>query len=74
MKVHPWKEVLRGAVEQIERGRDVYQQFNCRKCGAKQTMDVVNTFFERGICEECGHETNIKEDGFNYCVMIGVPR
>jgi len=73
MRVHPWKEALRGAVEQINRGRNVYQQFNCSRCGTKQTMDTANTFYQHGICEECGHDTNIQEAGFNYMVTIGVP-
>lgn len=68
MKLHPWKDALRGAVEQINRGRDVYQQFNCGRCGSKQTMDVPNTFYERGICQNCGHDTNILKAGMNYAV------
>jgi len=73
MKVHPWKVALRGAVEQIEMGRKVYQQFNCGKCGAKQTMDIPDTFYQHGICEECGHDTDIEKAGFNYMVTIGIP-
>jgi hypothetical protein len=29
-------------------------------------MDVPNVFYKTGRCEECGHITNIKEDGCNY--------
>jgi len=70
MKLHPWNEIVRAGIEHIEAGRNIYQQFNCARCGAKQTMDVANTFFERGICEECGHDTDIKQDGMNYMLHM----
>ena len=68
MKLHPWDEVLENANNHIANGADVYQQFNCEHCGAKQTMDKPNTFYMSGICEECRHETNIKLNGMNFMV------
>jgi hypothetical protein len=71
MKVYPFEQVLKSADEVVEKGGTVYQQFNCAHCGAKQTMDVENTFFEAGTCEECGKETNIRKDGHNFMAMFG---
>lgn len=66
MKLHPFEECLKQAYKLAQAGHRVYQQFNCAKCGAKQTMDTPNAFFEQGGCEECGHITDIKKDGCNY--------
>jgi hypothetical protein len=66
MKLHPFTECTKEAFVWFERGATIYQQFNCEHCGAKQTMDTPNTFFELGTCEECGKETNIKKNGCNY--------
>jgi len=71
MKLYPFGDVVREATARIEAGADVYQQFICAGCGAKQTMDVANTFYKRGGCEECGHQTNIEKDGMNYMLTIG---
>ena len=72
MKLHPWNEVVPQAREHMDRGFKVFQQFNCWYCGAKQTMENPNIFYERGKCEECGHETDIVRDGCNYMVTIGI--
>ena len=72
MKLHPWNECLPQAREYMDKGFKVFQQFNCARCGKKQTMDNPNIFYERGICEECGHETNIVQNGMNYMVTIGI--
>lgn len=70
MKLHPFNECVRAAIVYMEKGADVYQQFNCASCRKKQTMDTPNIFFETGICEECKHETDIKKDGCNYLLHI----
>ena len=76
MKLHPFNDCVRAATPMMESGASVYQQFTCASCRKKQTMDLPNTFFEKGICEECGHETDIKADGCNYAVhfIIGARR
>ena len=74
MKLHPWNEVLDAADALIKQDIDVYQQFNCAKCGAKQTMDHPNKFHITGICEECGHETDIVKNGMNYMVHARTQR
>jgi hypothetical protein len=66
MKLHPFDECLKGAKVIMDKGHNIHQQFTCAKCKAKQTMDVPNVFYKTGRCEECGHITNIKEDGCNY--------
>lgn len=68
MKLYPWKEILDAADGLAKQGVDVYQQFNCSGCGTKQTMEHANVFHPSGICEECGHETNIVKDGMNYMI------
>jgi hypothetical protein len=71
MKLHPWDETIKTAEKYIAYGFSVYQQFNCAHCGAKQTMDVANTFYMLGNCQECGKETNIRMDGHNYMLVAG---
>ena len=72
MKLHPWNECCAQAKEYMDNGFKVFQQFNCGRCGVKQTMDNANVFYTRGRCEECGHETDIVKDGCNYMVTIGI--
>jgi Zn finger protein HypA/HybF involved in hydrogenase expression len=66
MKLYPWGEVIEKAKVFADQGHDVYQQFNCEHCGAKQTMDTPNVFHFYGNCEECGKQTNIRMNGHNY--------
>lgn len=70
MNLYPFDECCKEAENRMQQGFDVFQQFNCAHCGAKQTMDDANRFHTRGICEECGRITNIKKDGCNY-MLIG---
>jgi hypothetical protein len=72
MKLHPFEESVKLALKVIREGATVYQQFNCSGCGQKQTVDVPNKMYEEGICEECGHVTNIKHDGCNFAVIFGI--
>jgi hypothetical protein len=73
MKLHPWDEVIVAADGLIAKGIDCFQQFNCEKCGAKQTIDRPNVFHTSGICEECNHETDIKKNGCNYMIHGKTP-
>jgi transcription elongation factor Elf1 len=70
MKLHPWSKVITAAKEYIAQGHNVYQQFNCEHCGIKQTMDVANTFYMLGTCQECGKQTDIRMNGHNYLLHI----
>lgn len=68
MRLHPWPEVVAAVDDLVEKGVEIHQQFNCEKCGAKQTMEEPDKLFTSGICEECGHETDIVKNGCNYMV------
>jgi hypothetical protein len=72
MKLHPFDDVAAYAAKWIAQGATIFQQFNCAHCGAKQTMDVPNKFFEQGKCEECGKVTNIKRKGCNFLCRFDI--
>ena len=69
MKVHPFYEVAKAAEAEVVAGNTVHQQFNCAKCGVKQTMEDKNKFFMTGRCEECGHVSDLVADGCNFMVI-----
>lgn len=71
MKLHPFDKCVADAFKIMKKGSAIYQQFNCMHCGTKQTMADANKFYTRGICEECGKETDIKRNGCNYMVAFG---
>lgn len=68
MKLHPFYDCVGRAEQLIGAGADVYEQWNCAHCGAKQTMPDANVFYKLGKCEECSKETDIEKDGCNYMV------
>ena len=72
MKVHPWDDVVAHAEDKIRAGFNVYQQWNCQHCGAKQTMPDANHFYMSGICEECDSVTDIKKNGMNFMTIISL--
>lgn len=71
MQLHPLEQCLKTADMVVKSGGDVYQEFTCAGCGAKQTIPQANTFYESATCEECNHLTDIKTDGCNYLVIFG---
>lgn len=73
MILYPFDDVLKQADEAIEKGGTAYQQFTCKGCSNKLTMDVPNTFYTSGQCDKCGHITDIKADGCNLMVVFGMP-
>lgn len=72
MADHPFFKVAADAEAKMKEGFIIHQQFTCGRCGARQTMGEANRFFHRGICEECGAETNLLVTGCNYAAMISV--
>lgn len=70
MNSHPFDEVLKNADATIERGGTVYQQFTCGKCGAKLSMDIPNTFYTSGTCDQCGTITDLKANGCNFMAVM----
>jgi hypothetical protein len=76
MKLYPWDECVAQIKERKQTSPGlvvVFQQWNCEHCGVKQTMDEPNTLYEIGRCEECNKTTNIKQNGMNYMITIGIP-
>ena len=73
MNLHPFEEVADNAANRIKDGWTVYQQWNCRHCGSKQTMPDANVFYTLGKCEECKRCTDIEADGCNFMATIGIP-
>jgi hypothetical protein len=65
---YPLEECKRAAKELNRKGLFVYQKFTCSGCGRRLTMDVANTFFTEGSCDNCPTVTNIERQGCNYMV------
>lgn len=74
MRLHPFDEVIRSVDGLIKQGVDVYQQFRCSSCCAKQTMGDKNTFFMQGHCEECDQITDIRATGMNFMAVASTQR
>jgi len=72
MKLYPFYEVADEAMNAIKQAATIHQQFNCAKCGIKQTIETPNTFHKSGICEQCASITNIEQDGCNFMCILGV--
>ena len=70
-KDFPIEDVEREARARIALGWTIHQKFTCQKCNSRQTMAEPNKIFLDGICEECGHVTNIQATGCNYVAMFG---
>lgn len=66
---YPFYDVVEQANQLIQKGAIVYQKFTCDECGVRQTMDVPNTFYKFGRCEECGGSTNIETEGCNFLLV-----
>lgn len=69
MNLHPFGEVAANAENKVKGGWMIFQQFQCGGCGVKQTIDKPNSFYIEGICEECGHVTDIQKDGCNFMAV-----
>lgn len=69
MKVYPFDEVAINALKKMGEGWEVFQQFNCAKCGIKQTIEEPNKFFTKGKCEECQHISDLVKDGCNFAAV-----
>ena len=70
MNTHPFWESFRNFLTECCHGADCFQQFNCKHCGTKQTIDARNTFHTHGACEECKGVTDIVEEGANYMIIL----
>jgi hypothetical protein len=63
---YPFPEIAKSCREMLDRGLTFHQKFTCDGCGARQTIETPDTLFTKGICEECGHVTDIEKRGCNY--------
>lgn len=64
---YPLEEICAKAEEIVKQGGDVFQKWTCQNCHSRQAMPDANHFYAAGICEECGHTTQITE--CNYMVL-----
>ena len=69
---HPFKEVADTAHRKILDGWTIFQKFTCQGCGARITIDIPNSFFAIGHCQECGHFSDLLIHGCNYLAVRGV--
>lgn len=69
MNLYPIAECRRKADRIIKDGGTIFQQFMCANCGEKNTVDKKNTFYATGKCEDCGHVTNLVNEGCNYMAI-----
>jgi PHP family Zn ribbon phosphoesterase len=68
---HPFNDILE-AVDKLIAGNpnvDTYQKFTCENCKNRLTMEEPNTFYTAGICDKCGHTTDIKKNGCNFMAL-----
>ena len=70
MKLCSFHECAMTANAEIEKGATIYQKFQCEKCGTPQHMETPNAFYTFGKCEECGHVTDILNNGCNYLLVV----
>jgi hypothetical protein len=67
----PFYETAEDAEKWVKKGCTVFQKFSCEKCGSRQTMENPNAFHTKGRCEECGHVSDLIENGCNYILFGG---
>jgi len=60
----PIEEIAEMAMEQMLSGGTVFFKFTCGHCGSRQTFDIPNKLYTRGVCEECGKVSKITHAGF----------
>ena len=69
MNLHPFDAVIANARQKMTEGWRVHLQFNCARCGVKQTFAEENYLSKTGRCEECGHITSLENDGCNFMAV-----
>ena len=55
---------------EIAKGNTIHQKFTCDKCQSRQTIATPNKMFTTGICESCGHVTDIVKKGCNSMLIV----
>jgi hypothetical protein len=72
-KNYPLDVCVKAADKLIEQGAAIYQKWSCSHCGSRQTMDVQNTFFRSGICEDCSKTSPITHCNYTAVFMGRLP-
>lgn len=72
MKLYPFLEICNTCELLVRKGICFFQQFKCEACDAKQTMAEENHLYMNGVCEECGHKTNLVKSGCNYLAIATI--
>jgi hypothetical protein len=62
-------EVVKKAVDLMDRGFEVHQKYSCAGCGTRLTIEEPNVFHEFGTCDKCEALTDIRRRGCNYMVV-----
>lgn len=68
----PREELMRLADQTLRTypGSQVHFKFTCAHCGRRCTLAEPNRLYERGECDGCGKETEIKAGGFSLDLTI----
>lgn len=69
---YPFSVIADSMKKAIERGGTTYQKWSCGFCASRQTMDIPDTLYKSGRCEECGRVTQIERCNFMVILPLGV--
>jgi len=58
-----YEELEPHLLEILSRNGTFWGKFTCANCGSRQTFEEKNKLFTQGICEECGHTTDLERWG-----------
>jgi hypothetical protein len=70
MKSLPYKECTEAAQEFAKKGVLIRQRWVCAGCGAEVLANRFNYWTENGHHEDCGHITNLVEQGCGFIVFM----
>jgi transcription initiation factor IIE alpha subunit len=71
----PRDEIMALAQKTLDRLRaenvfaKVHFKFTCEQCGGRVTFSEPNKLYERGTCDQCGHDMPVPKAGFS--LMVG---
>lgn len=67
----PLAEAVAQCEELVASGATVYFKYTCAGCGERRMFDVPNTVYRTARCEDCGHVTDLEEQGVGYMLVLG---
>lgn len=74
MTDYPFTEIALAVEEHAKMGHRCYQKFTCDNCGERLGIDTPNIMHTKGICEKCGHITDIVAKGCNYLLIMEIKK